>query len=184
MTEKQFNSKLFWIAFLATLGIMVALGGCTGAKWCWRHFPPEIKTDTVKITKIDYRDTTVNFNIDWQHTVDEMPVVIIDTVTIEGKRISVALTMDSARARTEYAEAVAWVENSILRLELTQRDSLIAIRLDSVIAIKDHYVTLYTTEIHNTPPTIKCPWYSKILYLVVGFIVGGFCALLFRKLLA
>ena len=144
------------------------LAGCATQKRCFEKWPPEIKVDTVERTVVQYVDTTVYVQMPGDTVEVNVPVYIVDTV--EGKPI--VITYEEARAETEYAEARAWVEKSVLELELIQKDSLIEIRLDSVIAIKDHYVELYTTEIHESPPEMKCPLRSIIFYIAIGF-AGG-----------
>lgn len=147
---------------------IILLSGCATQKRCFEKFPPEIKTDTIIHTEIIYQDTTVFVEIKGDSVLVEVPVYIVDTV--EGKPI--VITYKDAEAETDFAAARAWIENSILQLELIQKDSLIEIQLDSVIAIKDHYIELYTTEIHKSPPKKKCPTRSIILYLLGGFFLG------------
>lgn len=150
------------------LAFILLFGGCATQKRCWEKFPPEIKTDTIIHTEIVYQDTTIFVEIPGDTILTEVPVYIIDT--IEGEPI--VITYEEAKAKTSYAEARAWIENSILQLELIQKDSLIEVQLDSVIAVKNHYVELYTTEIHKAPPKKKCPTKSIILYLLGGFFFG------------
>lgn len=181
MTERQFHSRLFWIAFLATVGIMIMLGGCSAEKWCFEHFPPEVRVDTIQTTLTKWRDTTVYVQVPAERSIDEQPVIIHDTVYVEGKPVIRFATIDTARAHVQYADAKAWVSRSILELELTQKDSLLAFRFDSLTQERDHYFNLYTTTIHNTPPEVKCPWYMKLLMGLSGFVVGGGFAVLTRR---
>lgn len=148
---------------------ILILTGCSAQKWCWNKFPPEIKIDTVIHTETTYKDTTIFVHLPGDTLISEVPVYIIDT--IEGEPI--VITYEEAIAETGYAEARAWIQNSMLQLELIQKDSLIEVTLDSVIAIKDHYVELYTTEIHKSPPQKRCPVKSIILYLLIGFFAGA-----------
>jgi len=156
------NSKLFILA------IAILFGGCATQKRCWEKFPPEIKTDTIVHTETVYVDTTIYVELPGEIDTVEVPVHIIDTVPGEP----IVVTYEEAKAKTDFAEARAWVENSKLKLELIQKDSLIVVKLDSVIQIKDHYVELYTVEIHKSPPKKKCPTRSIILYLLGGFFLG------------
>ena len=177
MNDRQYYQRLGWLAFVFTLLLLILLGGCTTQKRCFKKWPPQVTTVIERDTVITYKDTTVYIDVPADTVYSDVPVYIIDTV--EGE--PVVVSYDSAKAETQYAEAVAWVERSRVQLELRQKDSLIGYRLDSIIAIKEHYVNLYTTEVHKQPvEKIKCPVHTKVFIFILGFLAGGAFVILFR----
>jgi len=170
---------LFWWAFLFT-ALFLLLTGCSLKKICWDRFPPEVGTDTVEVITTQYVDTTVYVYVQPQHTLDEVPVVIRDTIWVAGLPVPQIISKDTAVARTDFAEAKAWIERNRLALQLVQKDSLIEVRLDSIRTERDHYVKLYTTAIHTAPPE-KCPMWRRILLLIIGFTMGLVFARLLKK---
>ena len=106
--------------------------------------------------KISYRDTTI-FRYLPGDTVYKETIVYVDKATglINSKKLF---------AFTSLAEASAWVYNSKLFLNLTQKDTTIEIRLDSAIKEARYWKEKYQTS--NTVVTkevTKSPWYMKVL---------------------
>jgi len=146
-------------------------------------FPPEIKTDTVIEERIQYLDSIIEIHIPGDTIHDSITTVI----PCPDRDDSVVLTpgpvfsSDTLRVDGTFASAEAWIERLDhrkvqLQLQLFEHDSIMKIKLDSVIEIKDHFEHLYTVEIHKEPPDRKVHWIYKaviafaILELLLLFI--------------
>jgi len=107
--------------------LIVLLSGCVTQNKCLFKFPPP-PPDTIHTSSTVWKDTTI-----YKYLPGE---TIRDSIIVEKlveKRIKVPYT--SIYAETEFSEATASIENNKLRLELIQRDSLLAIYVDSAIRI-------------------------------------------------
>jgi hypothetical protein len=186
MITKQDLRHLFWTAFFGTL-LLLIMGSCATQKRCFELFPPEIRTDTITKTKIEYRDSIVEIyipgdTINGEITVDyegglffppeTSPPVLDDSVVLTPGPEPIR---DTARVVGKLAAAKAWIEEhpdpgkAALRLELIEFEQILQVKLDSVIQIKDHFEHLYTVEIHKEPP--KVPWIYKALIPVAGVLL-------------
>lgn len=96
--------------------LSLLLLGCVTQKRCLKKFPPQVSV----VENIVYRDTIVYVNIPGQTSTD--------SVFIE---VEVPLNVLPFRVNTEYCLAVAWVQNSMLKLDVTQ------IAIEKEIIFKD-----------------------------------------------
>ena len=115
-----------------------------------------VKDSIVYKEKIVYKDTTI-FKYLPGDTVYKETIVYVDKATglINSKKLF---------AFTSLAEAIAWVYNGKLFLNLTQKDTTIEIRLDSAIKEANYWRERYQNN--NTVVTkevTKSPWYMKVL---------------------
>ena len=160
--NRKHQIQLFWIAFLATLAILILCSGCTTerkvVKYVEKH--PEIldnwtTTDTVTEVKTDtvYQDTTVEIYLPGDTVVKE---VILEFPCPEAKKF----TSDTAIADTQLAHAEAWVKNNKLYLNLIQPDTTLQFRLDSAYMQIDRLETQLIEEITRPPPVTKRPWWA------------------------
>ena len=139
--------------------------GCVTQKRCNEKFPPQsfTKDSIVYRDKLVYKDTTIYVPI-LGGTVYKDTVVYIDKNTglTNSKKIY---------AFTSLAEASAWVKNSKLFLNLTQKDTTIEIRLDSAIKEATYWKEKYQNNSSVVvKEVIKSPWWMKAL---AAF--GGLC---------
>ena len=114
------------------------------------------KDSIVYKEKISYRDTTIYKYLPGD-TVFKTTYVYIDKNTglVNSKKLF---------AFTSLAEASAWVYNSKLFLNLTQKDTTIEIRLDSAIKEASYWKEKYqNSSTVVTKETFKSPWYMKAL---------------------
>lgn len=154
--------KILQLVFLvATVGVMMM--GCASQKRCFKLYPPEIRSDTITVDSLVYRDTIVEVILPGDTIREE---IFIDAPCPEPEDSVVlipapSLNSDTVRAVGTYAEAEAWVENRKLKIELIENEQVLQIKLDSVIVEARHWKTMYTVEIHKEPPSRKVPWYYR-----------------------
>jgi hypothetical protein len=137
--------------------------------------------DTIKTTTIEYRDTIVEVPIpgDTAFVETEVPVPYLDADSIAelwglncdqkdlidslNKQLTRSFDVRPIYNETAFAKSKAWIANGILKSELTQKDSIIDVVLDSVI------------QENITIERIPYPEYipAKPLYKYGFFIFGG-----------
>jgi ABC-type enterochelin transport system substrate-binding protein len=111
---------IFWTFF-----VLIILSSCATAKKCTKRFPPQTITivkDSIH-TEIQYRDTTVYIKLPVEK------VVIFDTVFLKNGVIQ----FKEIKAQTNYATARAWIGQNRINLELTDKDTLLSIKLKKLI---------------------------------------------------
>lgn len=141
---------------------------CVTQKRCSLRFPAH--ADTVEVVfyrdSIIYRDTGSVVHIPGK--------VIHDTVSIPCPPPSPTFIPDTASAETEFAIAKAWFDYPNIDLLLTQKDTLLTFRFDSLIRDayywKDRYLTVTNTvTVKKIPVIYKVALWSWVL--VVSLIV-------------
>ena len=141
---------LIWLLIFLWLGM--AFIGCSP-----KIVEKIVKKDSIVYKeKIVYRDTTI-FKYLPGDTVFKTNTVYVDRVTglANSKKIF---------AFTSLAEASAWVKNSKLFLNLTQKDTTIEIRLDSAIKEATYWKEKYQNNSSVVVKEVtKSPWYMKAL---------------------
>lgn len=154
--------------------LIVLLSGCVTQNKCLFKFPPP-PPDTVHTHSVEWRDTTV-----FKYLPGE---IVHDSVIVEKlveKRIKVPYT--SVYAETEFSEATASIENQKLKLELIQRDSLLAIYLDSTIKISTDTIIIEQPYIKEVKVKSK---YQDIVgigfWIVLGLFLITIVFLILRK---
>ena len=154
--------------------IVVLLSGCVTSRKCFDKFPPP-PPDTIHTSSVEWRDTTI-----FKYLPGE---TVHDSIIVEKlveKRIKVPYT--SIYAETEFSEATASIENSKLRLELIQRDSLLAIYVDSAIRISTDTVIIEQPYIKEVKVKSK---YQDIVgigfWIVLGLFLFTLLFLILRK---
>lgn len=103
---------------LCILLFVILVSGCATQRRCLTKFPPQ--TIIERTDSIITRDTVIYKDIVIRDT------ILADTVFKE-KVINVPkeLTILPVEAENNYARAKAWIENSRLRLQLTQKEQVI-----------------------------------------------------------
>jgi hypothetical protein len=89
---------IFFLAF--------TLAGCVTFKKCRERYPYPIEY----VERIVYRDSIVKIEIPGSATTDS---VFIET--------EIPLNVEPFRINTEYCASVAWVQNSVLKMDLIQK---------------------------------------------------------------
>ena len=141
---------------------------CVTQKRCSIKYPA--KTDSVEVVfyrdSIVYRDTGSVVHIPGK--------VIHDTVSIPCPPPPPTFIPDTARAETEFAVAKAWFDYPNIDLLLTQKDTLLTFRFDSLIREAYYWKEKYLT-ITNTVTVKKIPIVYKVALwswvLVVSLII-------------
>ena len=132
------KSILYLSLFLACL----SQPGCLTYKKCIQRYPPS--KDTIRIAQVRdsiiYKDTTIYITIKGETHHDS--ILIATPVSINTEKL---------RSETPLAWAEAWIEDSYLNLNLTQKDTTILTRLDNAIKEAYHWRDEYL-KIRVTPP--------------------------------
>lgn len=157
------------VSYIIILLVLVALAGssCATQRRCSRKFPPH--SDTIKIVHV--RDSIVlrdtNFYI-------MLPgETVTDSVMIPCPEI-INYIADTARAETSLAKAKAWWQYPRVRIELTQKDTTIEIRLKDALKEAHHWRSEYE-KITKVPAPVryipKMYKYAMTFSLVIIFTV-------------
>ena len=159
------------IILLLTLLALMFLVGCSPCKRLARKCPPQI--ETIVKDSIVYKDTIVYRDRIIYDTIPGDTVEVEKLIPIEAK-----LNVAPIKAEGKYAEATAWVANSMLRLELRQKEQVIIHILDSaekeVIHWKEAYYSKEVTEtIHVTERFIPKFYKMALIYAVCLTILIG-----------
>jgi hypothetical protein len=145
---------------------MLLLSGCVTQERCLKRFPVEI--DTVYSKDVVYRDTVIE------------RIIPGDTV-FKVKPVYESVMLDPVKARTELAEARAWVDGEDLSLSLVQFDSVMKFKIDSAITVSRDTIII-TTERVKEVKINKPAWKFWQLWLS-GFLAVLFLVLLIREIL-
>lgn len=142
---------------------------CVTQRRCYDKFPP----DTVKIVRDTtiYKDTTIYIHLPGDTVRDSIPVPVSIPPDINRK---------PAEAHTSLAHARAWIENRQLKLELTQKDSLFQVQLDSAIRANKHQETI--TRIVEKPLPPK-PFYKVGFFILLGLVLFTITLLILARFL-
>ena len=161
------------ILILSTILIM---SSCVTQRRCLQKFPPT--TDTIRVTEIRdsivYKDTTITIHLPGKTVTDSVfiPVEIPSTYK-----------PDTVRAVTQLATATAYLSKlGHLRLDLTQSDTTIYLRLEN--ALKEAYFWRSEYErVKMTPPPVKfVPKVYKIALTIVLIEIGILLLYLFWRM--
>ena len=154
--------------------IVVLLSGCVTSRKCFEKFPPP-PADTIHTSSIEWRDTTI-----FKYLPGD---TIVDSVIIEELiEVPVDIPYTSLYAETGFSEATASIENNKLRLELIQRDSLLAIYLDSAIRINSDTIKINIPYVKEVP--VKTKWQTFLatgFWIVLGLFLFTLLFLILRK---
>jgi hypothetical protein len=166
--------------------LTVFLAGCVTQKRCAEKFPPA--RDTIKIVQTrdsivyHHRDTVITTYLPGERKHDS---IFINT--------PVPINSDTLRSDTPLATAEAWIANSFLMLNLTQKDTTILTRLQ--LALKEAYhwrseyekITEVPEPVKYVPKIYKYALWSLIfltafgvLWLYLRIKSGGFLKSIFR----
>lgn len=125
--------------FLVIAGILI-VSGCVSQKKCNAKFPPSNNTqvhDSIVIKdSIIYKDRLVPYKIAGDTIWQETPIP-----GIPEKINTSPIFIENA-----FAKATAWIENSILKMQLEQKDQVIMFKLDSADKVSKHWESLYNSQ--------------------------------------
>lgn len=151
------------------LVVLSALVGssCATQRRCSRKFPPH--ADTIKIVhvrdSIILRDTTVYIKVPGEADADSIVIPCPEIINYIA---------DTARAETSLAKAKAWWQYPRVRIELTQKDTTIEIRLKNALKEAHHWRSEYE-KITKVPDPVKyipkMYKYAMVFSLVIIFTV-------------
>ena len=99
------------------------------SRWCQKHSTPSvvIVDSSRTVTETKYRDTIVYVQIPGKIRVDSIPVVI----QVAGT--PALITPNRLHSELAYCEAEAWIKSNKLFLELSQKDTIIATKIQNAI---------------------------------------------------
>jgi hypothetical protein len=162
---------------LIPIVILLSLASCVTQKRCYQKFPPQVVTirhDSIVIKdSLVYRDRLVPYKIPGDTVWKEKPI----------PGIPEKINVPPMKLENLYAEAQAWIENSMLKMSLRQKDQVINFRLDSADKERSHWEYLYKNEKQTiTLPPVK---YTPKFWLItgccfIGLIVAGIGILIFK----
>ena len=154
--------------------LIVLLSGCVTQNRCLFKFPPP-PPDTITKHLVEYRDTTV-----FKYLPGE---TVYDSIIVEKlveKRVRVPYT--SVHAETPFSEATASIERNKLKLKLIQKDSLLAIYLDSAIRISTDTIIIKQPYIKEVK--VKSNYQDFVgvgFWIVLGLFILTIVFLILRK---
>ena len=137
------------VSYIIILLVLVALAGssCATQRRCSRKFPPH--SDTIKIIhvrdSIVLRDTTVYIKVPGEADADSIVIPCPEIINYIA---------DTARAETSLAKAKAWWQYPMVRIELTQKDTTIEIRLKDALKEAHHWRSEYE-KITKVPAPVR-----------------------------
>lgn len=154
------NIVLFAIAVLF-------LTSCS-QRWCNTRYP--VQSDTIRLETIRdsiiLKDTTVYVHIQGTFTTDS---VIIPCPEVPG------YVPQKVCKETDFASACAWWSYPTIKLELIQKDTTLAIRLENAIKEAYYYKTLYEKVHIIKPPEKYIPQiYKSAMSIVITIFAGVF----------
>ena len=133
------------ILFLALISLFAA--SCVTQRRCYTKFPPA--RDTIKIVTIRdsiiYRDTTIYIELPGETVIDSIFIPCPEVPGYVPKKVY---------AETELARASAWWSFPVIKLELIQKDTTIARRLENALKDAYHWQSEYQ-KITVTPQPVK-----------------------------
>lgn len=160
--------------FTASIVLLMTFASisCVTQKRCSLRYPAH--ADTVEVVfyrdSISYRDTGSVVYIPGE--------TVIDSVTIPCPPPPPTFIPDTARAETEFAIAKAWFSYPNIDLILTQKDTLLTFRFDSLIREayywKEKYLTVTNTvTVKKVPVIYKVALWSWVLviFLIISLIL-------------
>jgi len=145
---------------LAVVLIAIALVGCSPQKRLTRLLDkhPEL-TNVEYIDTVIYKDTTVYVDVPGETVTEKIkwpvPINIPDT---------------SIYARTAFSYAKASLTSNELDLLLVQTDTMVIVKLDSVLVERIDTTTVFVEKVKQLPPK---PVYKVGFWLFLGLILVG-----------
>lgn len=129
-------------------------------------FPTETitirKDSIIRTTNTVYRDTTITVTIPGD-TVINTEIVYIKNGLVFSKK----LILNTSLARSE-----SWVENSVLKGVLMQRDSVVDVRIDNAIRVTWERAERFFSEKQTVVVEKKfIPLFYKIMTLIAGLFI-------------
>ena len=157
-------NKVFILILFGVFGV-----SCVTQKRCLEKFPPN-NDSIVYVNKVDsivIKDTVV--------LVDIWTEIVVDTVEIPCPPPLPTYKPKPAYAETSLAKASAWWDYPYIRLELTQKDTTIEVRLENAIKEAYHWRTEYTKiketkEVKYIPKIYKIAFWGWVVVIVIGVI--------------
>ena len=155
------------------LFVLTILSSCSPTKKIERIYSqhPELRPrDSIQIKteykeKISYRDTFVYIKLPPDTVTGEAEIIIIspNTPTITPRILSL---------ETQLAQAKAWIEGSKLKMELTDKDTTLEIRLKNALRNSEYWYTRWEKET-KIIPEIRVPKFWKITGSIgMGFLLA------------
>lgn len=127
--------------------VVFAVTSCATQKRCSRKFPA--RPDTIKIIQVRdsivLRDTTVYIKVPGEADADSIVIPCPEIINYIA---------DTARAETSLAKAKAWWQYPRVRIELTQKDTTIELRLKDALKEAYHWRSEYL-KITKVPDPVK-----------------------------
>jgi hypothetical protein len=160
---------------LVLLLAIAILASCSPTKRLARlleKYPQPEKIDTVYTPgKTVYKDTTVFKFFPGETSVEH---VYVD--------VPVALPDTFIEAHTSTADAIAWLQNNELGLQLIQYDTLIQWKIDSAIRIHSDTILIEKEKIVTVTEYKDRPFYKNSFFILGGIILISLILLFaFRK---
>lgn len=148
-------AKIIIIVFLAAL-----INGCATQRRCEKLYPPKLDSVVVQTTKIITRDTTIFVRLPAEVVQQTDTLKIVDGI----------VNMPKQRLDVKFAWSAVWIENSRIRHELHQKESVIAetIKGAQKTVIEEKIITV--EKIKEVEKKLK-PWQVALMWCGVLLIV-------------
>lgn len=158
--------------------VIVLMGSCSAERRLSRilsNHPELMEVDTIET--INYRDTIIYRDTVINIALPKDTVKLTDTLKIECKEDSLIIPMDTLMASTNIADARTWLnvsQGKIERhLEVINKDSLLQIKIDSLVKESYYWQTKYLESI-KTVKIKECPKWKNIMSwigIILSFII-------------
>ena len=149
--------KIILILFIISLG----LTSCITEQKCAKKYPPITitKDSIVYETNTIYKDSVVTFYIIGDTVYQDSTIYVYKDVKTGF------INSDSSQLSTEFATAIAWIENSELKHILRQHETIINQKIDSAVRITTEKLELFHSETVIKKNFIT-HWYDKVARII------------------
>ena len=150
---------------LAIILAAILLSSCTTLNKCNRKFPPQIRTDSIYITKtvVKLKDTTIYIHLKGD------TVFKTDTVTVNKNGVIVSNKLESD-LKLSYASA--WIENNKLQLLHYAKDTVINQIIENAIRESSKVTEITKTETIIKEVNILKGWQKVLMWFGGALILG------------
>ena len=157
------QSKIFILIVFLTL-----LSASCSQRWCNTRY--NIQSDTIRLETIRdsiiLKDTTIYIQIPGEKVTDSVWIPCPDVPGYIPKKVC---------KETDFASACAWWSYPVIKLELIQKDTTLAVRLENAIKEAYYYKTLYEKVHIVKPPEKYIPKiYRQAMSIVIVIFAGVF----------
>ncbi len=158
--------------------LLVLVTSCISQKKCLERFPPIIVHDTLYGPgTVFFGDTIIYVEIPGDTAFVESPWLdntrwTDDFTSLALEGITVSHNIEQIRADVPFAYSLAWVENNTFKMQLIQKDSILAIVLDSIKQFSTDTIRIEVKEIvEKEVVPKKYGFFKNGFWILLGLIV-------------